>query len=343
MVYSFELIKHANIHYRDSLLVLAHCELFCMLFHLGISCDIRHEQLGGSRFLTFECRSLSDEELSYLSGHSAVVFLAEKTNGLLRPLPVSTGTSYLPEDLPEVLKYKGKTSATFSMMMINTAAALSSFQGQDHPLTFFDPLCGKATGCFCALTAGMNAVGLDLDRKDIREAAEYFSRYLKLHKLKHEEKNRSETIDHHAVPVVEFGFSDTKEHWQSGDHRHLTLACADTAVSPALFRREKAHIIAADFPYGIQHAPQSGTKPESLLRFLTRVLPVWKRVLKPGGTVALSFNTLTLPSQAVRDALASAGFRMPVNPLFSGLRHEVEHAVVRDIVFALNSEEEPVV
>ena len=74
MVYSFELIKHANIRYRDSLSVLAQCELFSMLLHLGISCDLNLEELGGSRFLTFECRELSEEELSFLSGHSAVVF-----------------------------------------------------------------------------------------------------------------------------------------------------------------------------------------------------------------------------------------------------------------------------
>ena len=43
MVYSFELIKHANIRYRESLPALARCELFAMLFSLGISCDISLE------------------------------------------------------------------------------------------------------------------------------------------------------------------------------------------------------------------------------------------------------------------------------------------------------------
>ena len=340
MVYSFELIKHANIRYRESVPVLAQCELFSMLSHLGISCELHHEMMGGAHFLTFECRCLSEAELSYLSGHSAVVFMAEKTGSLLGPLPVSPRT-YLPEDLPEVLKYKGKTSATFSRMMINTAAALSAFQ--EDPLTFFDPLCGKATGCFCALTAGMNAVGLDVDHKDIREAADYFSRYLKYHKLKHEHLSRSETLGNHAVPVIEFRFADQKEHFLSGDIRRLTLACADTAESPALFRKARAHIITADLPYGIQHAPQSGTKAESLARFLHRALPVWKSVLKPGGVIALSFNTLTLSSDSVRNALVSAGFQLPGDSLFSGLRHEVEHAVVRDVVFALNTEGESVV
>ena len=156
MVYSFELIKHANIRYRDSLVVLSRCELFAMLFRLGISAEIREESMGGSRFLTIECRELSESEIAFLSGHSSFVFMAEKTNVLLRPLPVPE-SGYLPEDLPEVLKYKGKTSASFTRMMINTAASLSAFRHSETPLTFFDPVCGKGTGCFCAAEAGMNA------------------------------------------------------------------------------------------------------------------------------------------------------------------------------------------
>lgn len=339
MVYSFELIKHANIRYRDSLPALAYCELFAMLSSLGIQCEISLENAGGSRFLKFECRSLSDRELSYLSGHSAVVFVAEKHDEFLKPLSV-TSPAYLPDDLPEILKYKGKTSATFTRMMINTAVALSAFDSQDEPLTFFDPLCGKGTGCFCALTAGINAVGLDIDRKDIREATDYFSRYLQFHKLKHVVSPRSETISGHALPLTLFSFASTKEQYSSGDTRSLTLACADTFNSPALFRKKKAHIVAADLPYGIQHAPQSGTKPEPLRHFLSRVLPSWKQTMYPGGVLAVSFNSLTLPADEVRNVLISSGFKLPKNDLFNHLSHEVEHAVVRDVLFALNTEEE---
>ena len=39
MVYSFELIKHANIRYRESLPSLAQCELFSMLFSKNLDSD----------------------------------------------------------------------------------------------------------------------------------------------------------------------------------------------------------------------------------------------------------------------------------------------------------------
>lgn len=342
MVYSFELIKHANIHYRESIPALARCELFSMLFSLGIHCEIALEAMGGSCFLSFESRELSEQELTFLFGHSAVVFMAEKKNGLLKPLAVPSA-AYLPDDLPEILKYKGKTGVTFTRMMIGTALSLSAFSRQKEPLTFFDPLCGRGTGCFCALAAGMNAVGLDIDRRDVKEAADYFSRYLQYHKLKHETVARSETVSGRSIPVTSFRFAADKAAYQAGDVRFLSLACGDTVDSPALFRKKKAHVMAADLPYGIQHAPQSGAKPEPLLHFVSRVLPAWKKALLPGGVLAVSFNTLTLPADQVRKALVEAGFRLPKNDLFANLRHEVEHAVVRDVVFALNTEEESVI
>ena len=341
MVYSFELIKHANIRYRDCLSVLSRCELFAMLSSLGISGEIREETMGASRFLSFDCRPLTPEELTFLSGHSSVVFMAEKHGEMLRPLPVLTD-GYLPEDLPEVLKYKGKTSASFTRMMINTALSLSAFHGHDAPLTFLDPLCGKATGCFCAAVAGMNAVGLDISKKEISEAVSYFSRYLKYHKLKHAERSVSVTASGHSVPVSEFTYADTKEHYQSGNTLQLRLACSDTADAPLLFRKSRAHIIAADLPYGVQHAPRAGGGTDTLLGFLKRGLPVWKKCLEPGGVMALSFNTYTLSSADVRSALEKSGFTLPENDLFYSLKHEVEQAVTRDVIFAFNTQEESV-
>lgn len=338
MVYTFELIKHANINYRDSLCLLARFELSAMLRSLSVFTEIREESIGGASFLTFESRELSESELSFLSGHSAVVFMAEKQNGLLRPLSVAS-TAYFPEDLPEVLKYKGKTSGIFTRMMINVAVSLSSFDPETEPLLLFDPLCGKGTTCFCALVAGMNAVGLDNNRKEIKEASDYFSRYLKYHKWKHTVSDHSETYGKDTIPFTEFAFANTKEHFHQGDLHHLTLACADSSLSLALFRHRSANIVVADFPYGVQHAASAGSRYESLQLFLHRILPVWKKVLLPGGAIALSFNTLTLPSSLVRSEFLQAGFSLQESSEFNGLHHKVEQAVVRDLVFALNTKE----
>ena len=334
MVYSFELLQHANIRYREAVSRLGRCELLCMLKALGIETSVTEETLGGASFLTFDSRELTDAEILYLSGHSSVTLMAAREKDLLRPLD-HADTGYLPADLPEVLKYKGKTSVAFTRMMVNIALSLTPDPFPSPAKTVLDPLCGKATTGFCALQAGMNAVCLDLDRKSLREADEYFSRYLKLHLLKHARSEGSETAGSAGIPFVRYQFADTKEHFAAKDTRFLMLAVGDTENAPALVRRIPVHAIAADLPYGIQHAPQSGRRPESFTALLRRVLPAWYRALVPGGALALSFNTLTLSADAVLSALASAGFVCPDLTASLFFRHEVEQAVVRDVIFAV--------
>ena len=181
----------------------------------------------------------------------------------------------------------------------------------------------------------MNAIGIDLDQKSVREASEYFSRYLKFHQLKHSVQHRSETIGKSSVPVTAFSFSDTKEHYAARDTRSLLLACGDTSLSPALVRHSTVHVITADLPYGIQHAPQFGRKPETFVQLLSRALPVWYRILAPGGALALSFNTLTLPADTAFSLIRQSGLKLCDDDRFSHFRHDVEQAVVRDVVFAV--------
>ena len=182
----------------------------------------------------------------------------------------------------------------------------------------------------------MNAFGLDQDQKALHEAADFFSRYLRFHHLKHSVRSYSETAGKASLPVKEYSFSDTKENFRQNNVRFLRLAAGDTSLVNALCRRHRVHLLLADLPYGVQHAPQFGRNPESFISMLARALPAWKQALLPDGVAAVSFNTLTLPAHQVIDIARSSGFT-PVESLpCSGLRHEVEQAVVRDVVFLIN-------
>ena len=94
---------------------------------------------------------------------------------------------------------------------------------------------------------------------------------------------------------------------------------------------------AADLPYGVQHAPQAGRRPESFRSLLARALPCWQKALLPGGVAAVSFNTLTFPAQQVIDIAREAGWTLLEDACLTHLRHEVEQAVVRDVVFIMNT------
>ena len=126
MTYCFQLLPHANIRYRASLESLGRAELECLLKAAGLSFDVSIETIGGCAFLCFDSDALTPEQLALLGRHSAAWLLCVKEGDLLRPLD-RPQVDYLPADLAEVLKYKGKTSAVFTKMMINCALAASDF------------------------------------------------------------------------------------------------------------------------------------------------------------------------------------------------------------------------
>ena len=333
MVYLFQLTPHANIRYREAQVKLGQAELACILQRLGIEAEITPATVGGVFFLRFEADVLTDAQLSALSMHSAALLICEQRGELLRPLE-KVSHNYLTEDLAEVLKYKGKTSAVFTRMMINCALTASDFFGKDERLTVLDPMCGRGTTCFVALQQGMNAVGVDIDNRDLKECADYFERYLQYHRMKHKLDQSSRTVRKHAVPAAVYTIADTREHFKEGDTRTLSLFLGDTGLTGELCKKSPAHLLVADLPYGVQHAPQDGRRTESFMQVMKRALPQWKDAVRKGGAVALSFNTLTLKKADLVQLLADAGFTPITDAPYDDFQHFVEQAVHRDFVVA---------
>ena len=333
MVYLFQLTPHANIRYREAQVKLGQAELACLLLRLGIQAEIEPVTVGGVSFLRFEADTLTEVQLSALSRHSAALMIAEQHNDMLKPLE-KVSHDYLTEDLAEVLKYKGKTSAVFTRMMLNCAWAASDFFGKEEVLTVLDPMCGKGTTCFVALQQGMNAVGVDIDNRDLKECADYFERYMQYHRMKHKLDQSSRTVRRHAVPAAVYTIADTKEHFKEGDTRTLSLFLGDTGLTGELCKKSPAHLLVADLPYGVQHAPQDGRRTESFMQVMKRALPQWKDAVRKGGAVALSFNTLTLKKTDLVQLLADAGFTPLTEAPYDDFQHFVEQAVHRDFVVA---------
>ena len=334
MVYSFQLWKHPNIHYREALLRLSRCELISMLGALSIPAEISVESMGASVFLTFEARELTPDELRLLAMHSCVTLLCEKVGNLLKPLPVESGDAF-PEDLPEILKYKGKTNPTFTRMMLNTALSMTSFFPHPEQPVVLDPLCGKATTLFCAACMGASALGLDADRRSLREAETYFSRYLKAAGIKHSLSSVNQTVGSQGVPGAVFRYALSRDEYKKGNTRFLALYAGDAALAGPLLRKNRADILVTDLPYGVQHAPTGPGGTESFHSFPDRLLSSWSEALNPGAALAVSFNSLTLKRKILMDLLSAHGFLVLDDPIRSGLSHTVEQAVVRDLIFAV--------
>ena len=336
MKYAFLIKPHANARYALSMDKLAWIECRCLLFSLDIQAAVSQEKLAGTRFIIVEAEELNEQGWNILSMHSGVSFAALKDGDWLKPLKLHQAT-YLDADLAQVLKYKGKTNADFTLMMLHCAKAASAFALSSAPLTVLDPICGRGTTLFCALQEGNHAVGIEIGAKDVHEADTYFKRYLQYHRLKHKRETFSATLpDGGHAEEIRYQLASDAEAYKSGDVRTLRLFRGDTALADRMTGKGTCHLLVADLPYGVQHAAKGKTGKSPLEQLIREAFPAWRSALRKGGAAAVAFNTYTLKRESVVKAMKDAGFQVLTDPPFDDFSHWVEQAVNRDMVIAVN-------
>ncbi len=317
MQYAYLLWPHANARYANGIKSALISELDLLLRKAGVSSAVTSETVFGVDTLQFSLDAQDESVLGALSRFSHGFWLVRKEGETLVPV-LGQAPAAVGKDLPYILKYKGKTNERFTELLLNTCVIASDF-GFDEKLTFLDPMCSKGTALFEALNRGWDAVGVDMDKKDIAECGDYFKRYLEEAKIKHGKKVFSQTIEKQTpVAVTEFSVGG----------QSLRLACADSALAKKIIPKTPVHLIAADLPYGVQHGPGSNVSFEKMLN---AVLPAWKNCLVPGGAAAVSFNTHTLPRDTVRAVMRETGFTVMEGGAWDNMAHWVEQAIVRDI------------
>lgn len=328
MFYAYQLKPHPNPRYQQSMFDLSKKELACMLLSCGIDSPIEERVLGGTPFLCFSCDQQPPAIASFLAAHSGLYLAAELQGDLLRPLMLPR-PDYLPADMPDVLKYKGKTNTAFTHMMINLALAAGQMYKAPAPC-ILDPICGHGTTLFCALTRGMDAIGIESDRKSVQEGSAYALKWLQTNRIKHQCDRTGRTIPGGK------NAPETRITTQLENKRSLSFLLADTRNTAHLMRKKPAHALVADLPYGVQHAPTENGKMSSLENLLADALPAWRASLLPGAAAVLSFNTYTLKRKTLQQLMEDAGFTVLTEPPYDDFEHWVEQAVNRDVIVALN-------
>lgn len=328
MFYAYQLKPHPNPRYQQSMFDLGKKELACMLLSCGIDSPIEERVLGGTPFLCFSCDQQPPAIASFLAAHSGLYLAAELQGDLLRPLMLPR-PDYLPADMPDVLKYKGKTNTAFTHMMINLALAAGQMYKAPAPC-ILDPICGHGTTLFCALTRGMDAIGIESDRKSVQEGSAYALKWLQTNRIKHQCDRTGRTIPGGK------NAPETRITTQLENKRSLSFLLADTRNAAHLMRKKPAHALVADLPYGVQHAPTENGKMSSLENLLADALPAWRASLLPGAAAVLSFNTYTLKRKTLQQLMEDAGFTVLTEPPYDDFEHWVEQAVNRDVIVALN-------
>lgn len=330
MKYTFLLYPHQNVRYRQSLRLLAEQELMMTLRALGHECDVKPCEMGGAAALSFEAEGLTERDMRMLSQMASVYVMFAQETGGLTPLE-SLHPNYIGEDLPALLKYKGKTNEMFTDTMITMALASSSFMPMhDKDLIVCDPMAGRGTTLMLALRRGYHGVGIEIGKADVKEACDYMTRYLEFHRIKHKKTESSLTVRGKAGGrETKFVLSDTAENYKAGDTRSLRMICGDTRDALALLRAQSVHLMVTDIPYGVQKG--TAGKQDSIGGTLERALSGWYDTLKTGGVLAMSFNTYVTKRAELERLCELAGFEIVQT---GNLEHWVEQAINRDVILA---------
>lgn len=331
MLFAFQLRTHANARYQQSLLSLSHKELACMLDACGIPAQIEPRILGGAPFLCFDVPEINAAAMAFLARHSGLYMAAELRNGLLRPFDVPPRPSFLPADMPEILKYKGKTNADFTQLMINLALAAGR-QWQVEKPRILDPICGRGTTLYCALIRGIDTIGIETDKKSLQEADAFTRKWLQYHKIKHSMQSSACTL-----PGGRNAPETVCRMTQGAQTLEMRTLLADTRDTGMLLRKRQVHALIADLPYGVQHAPKERGCIGGFEKLLADALPAWRQALLPGCAAAIAFNTYTIKRETLEKLALRAGFTLPESPLYADFSHWVEQAVNRDVLIALNT------
>ncbi|MGH8791241.1 MAG: TRM11 family SAM-dependent methyltransferase [Stackebrandtia sp.] len=302
--------------------------------------DVAEESLGGIAYVTFAVDELRGDDLRFLSNLSSLYALFEIDGDVLRPVPLSR-LDLFGDDLLTILKYAGKTNEDFTKLLLNVTAMATTPPGDliTRRMRVFDPLCGRGTTLNQALMYGFDAAGVDVDRKDFESYSAFIKTWLKSHRLKHRaEVSRIRRERKILGSRLHVSVGASKDRYRDGDVIELDVVNADTLLSDTFFKPASFDMLVTDTPYGVQHASRAngrrGGTSRHPVELLRGAVPVWERLVRPGGAVGISWNTHVADRHDLASILTGSGFAVLDTDPHLSLKHRVDQAIVRDVIVA---------
>ncbi len=246
---------------------------------------------------------------------------------LLRPIEPQF-TPFVPLEMAEVRRYKGKTNEIFTRVLLNIALFAGAYSERvNERLRILDPLAGGGTTLFLALASGYDAFGIEHERHDVETTAVFVKQYLNSEHIPYKERDERRRAGHRYQ--FEIGRKGYK-----GDTRFLVLVHGDTEEAQSHLLEvpggPRMHAIVGDLPYGIQHFGE-------ISGLLREALPVWEKMLLPGGTLALAWNATRIEREQMLALIGEhSSLTVRNEPPYTQLAHAVDRVIKRrDIVVAL--------
>ncbi len=272
--------------------------------------------IGGLDIL--ECEGLPTEHLDAVRRLSFVQgIFSSNAQGELTPLPGDPGFN-LPDALVHAAKYRGKTNELVTQLAINLA--ITHCQTGRTPSTLLDPMAGRGTTLLWGLRYGLDVKGIEIDPDAPQDLHRHIKRQTKLHKISHTHQK---------------GFTGKKnkrgdgQFWHYGfGKQNLRLFTGDCRNAPDILSNQRFDLLVTDLPYGIQF--KSGSTRLTLPQLIEECIPAWTASLRPGGVMALIFNTYQPSREALESWLTARGFEI----LPGSFAHRMSESIVRDVLLA---------
>jgi len=229
--YALLLAPSANRVYADQAGRLSRAELAAFRPVLSSEvAEIDATRIGGVEYLTFTA-DLQPRDVAYLSNMSAAYALFERAgDDLLRPLELTPLARY-DSDLITIPKYAGKTNEQFTKLLLNLTllGSASARLMLDGHLIVGDFLAGRGTTLNQALMYGYDAVGVELDGKDVEAYKLFLQTWLKRKRLKHTaELNPVHRQGRTTARRMEITLAASKEDHKAGAVQKVTMLNAET-------------------------------------------------------------------------------------------------------------------
>ncbi|GAA2862258.1 hypothetical protein Acy02nite_53950 [Actinoplanes cyaneus] len=334
--YAMLLAPSANRVYADQASRMSQAELAAFTPVLSAAPDeIGATTIGGVEYLTFTA-DLSPRDIAYVSNLSSAYALFELAgDDLLRPHTLTPLARY-DSDLITIPKYAGKTNEQFTKLVLNLTllASASAEKMLDGHLTVLDPLCGRGTTLNQALMYGYDALGVEIDGKDVEAYKLFLQTWLKRKRLKHTaELVPMRRQGRRAARRLEVTMAASKDDHKAGAVQKVTVLHADTTQLDGLLRGNVADVLVTDLPYGVAHGSydDAGGISRRPLDLLERAVPEWLPLLRPGGAIGLSWNTKVARREQAEDILLAAGLDLVE---YGYLEHRVDQGIERDVIVA---------
>lgn len=300
--------------------------------------DIGPARLAGVDYVGFSAgRPLMPDELALvgnLAGLHALYQRAGDGGDLLRPVE-APARRVTDDDVVSIQRYPGKTNEQFTHLLVNVtlAAAGDAFPRllAGDTVRLLDPVCGRGTALNRAVVYGMDAVGIEVDGRDVDAWAQFFGTWLKDKRLKHTTE-AARLRRGRATPARRLAFAYGSE--RKGPRRRAVIVQDDTVLAGDHVPAKTVDVMVADLPYGVQHGarPEAGRLSRSPEELLVAALPVWRSLLTRRGALGLAWNRRTLARSRLVALAADAGLHPAQASDEESFAHRVDRAITRDVL-----------